>query len=158
MIVAKAIPWPVACWWRLPGPLRLVAPLLVMGALWWLSSQQPTPRPPAPWRSFLHNGAHVVAYAALATAWCLVRRWSGLGWPRVAILLTVAYGVVDDLHQAYVPGRVSSVGDVLTDAAGAVTAWCVLRWWLGEPSARRWLPWCLLGCLASVAQATWGPL
>ncbi len=41
---------------------------------------------------------------------------AGAAW---AFVLAAAYGVIDELHQAFVPGRTSSVDDALLDAFGA---------------------------------------
>ena len=38
----------------------------------------------------------------------------------VAIVVAVGYGAVDELHQAQVPGRDSSWGDLAADAVGAL--------------------------------------
>ena len=38
----------------------------------------------------------------------------------LAIMLTTLWGITDEIHQAYVPGRNSDVQDVLADALGAV--------------------------------------
>ena len=35
-------------------------------------------------------------------------------------VMALAYGLSDELHQAYVPGRQSSFYDVLADGAGAL--------------------------------------
>jgi VanZ family protein len=49
----------------------------------------------------------------------------------VAILLSAAYGVSDECHQYFVPGRSSDVHDVAADAAGAAAAalglWAILK-------------------------------
>lgn len=37
-------------------------------------------------------------------------------------IVAVFYGVTDELHQLYVPGRVTDMLDILVDAAGAITA------------------------------------
>jgi len=37
-----------------------------------------------------------------------------------AIFLTVIWGVLDEIHQAFVPGRSSQIGDVLADSIGAI--------------------------------------
>src|SRR5690554_1445660 len=64
---------------------------------------------------------HLGAYAVLATL-----LWWGLGtWLTgrrrlvVAFVVAVLYGVTDEVHQAFVPGRQPDVLDVLTDAVGA---------------------------------------
>jgi len=38
----------------------------------------------------------------------------------LSIALTVAYGILDEIHQSYVPGRDSNVYDVGADAIGAL--------------------------------------
>jgi VanZ family protein len=43
--------------------------------------------------------------------------WAALG---LAALLSALYGVTDELHQAFVPGRNSDWRDVVADAAGSV--------------------------------------
>jgi VanZ family protein len=50
-------------------------------------------------------------------------RGSRLGWGAVlllAALLSTLYGVSDELHQAFVPGRNSDWRDVVADALGSV--------------------------------------
>ncbi len=71
------------------------------------------------WDKALHAGA----YAGLAL---LVIRalHGGLGRFRPALaaagaLGAVAYGAFEELHQAFVPGRFASGGDLLADAVGA---------------------------------------
>jgi VanZ family protein len=84
---------------------------------------------------YLSWGAHFVFYGALALAllWALRREWPRLAhaaW--MAWSLTVLYGLSDELHQSFVPGRKEDWRDIVTDAAGAAVAlgivW-LLRWW-----------------------------
>jgi len=44
----------------------------------------------------------------------------------IALLLSVAWAVIDEVHQIFVPSRSAAVGDVLFDAAGAALALAVL--------------------------------
>jgi VanZ family protein len=37
-----------------------------------------------------------------------------------AVILTVIYGVTDEFHQSFVPGRDSSIGDAFADFTGAL--------------------------------------
>jgi VanZ family protein len=79
---------------------------------------------------------HGIGYAMLGAL--LLRalaggRRAGVTWRTV--LLTVAcataYGVSDEFHQRFVPGRSSDVYDVLADAEGATAAslgaWAILK-------------------------------
>jgi len=38
----------------------------------------------------------------------------------ISIVFAVIYGISDEIHQYYVPGRVSSIGDVIADSFGAL--------------------------------------
>lgn len=151
-------------WLSLPLTVRGVAPFVVMAALWWSSSRPPSDASPSAVHSFLHNGMHIVAYAALGGS---VLLWLGhslrtgeVPWRAVVIsvVVAVAYGIVDELHQSTVPGRVCSVVDVVSDAMGALLAAALLGHLLGNHRlCRRALPFCILGSLCSVAVATFGP-
>jgi VanZ family protein len=94
--------------------MRLTFRLLALGQmalLWWLSAQPATGMGlPHPW----DKGAHFLAYALLALLWRL-----GLGRFWGAFLLASGYGVVDEWHQSFVPGREAFGWDLLADALGA---------------------------------------
>jgi VanZ family protein len=49
------------------------------------------------------------------------RQWA-VGWPVVAIAIAAGYASLDELHQAFVPGRTASGWDVLLDSTGAIAA------------------------------------
>lgn len=67
---------------------------------------------------FLPDGSdkvlHAGAYAVLAGLLTLAT-----GRPLLAVVLATAYGVTDEIHQSFVPGRDPSVGDLIADALGA---------------------------------------
>jgi VanZ family protein len=85
----------------------------------------------------VQNLLHVPVYAGLTWIW-----WRALATPkplakagrqpRVTVLgaaaIAISYGVLDEIHQMYVPGRFASVTDALLNAAGAaaVVAWVYL--------------------------------
>ena len=72
--------------------------------------------------------AHLGLYAALAVLlfWALAGRTGdqarSAAWVQaiVAFSLTTLYGFLDELHQAFVAGRVASEADLALDAAGAL--------------------------------------
>ena len=92
--------------------------------IWWLSSQ--VLQVPYVSRVPLQDkGIHFLEYGALSwfITLAVVITWRDSGPRAVAIgsLMTVALGFLDELHQAFVPGRFSDAGDLLADAIGAVT-------------------------------------
>jgi VanZ family protein len=47
----------------------------------------------------------------------------------MAILFTAFYGVLDEYHQYYVPGRFSTIGDWLADILGAIVFIVIYYYW-----------------------------
>lgn len=54
-----------------------------------------------------------------------------LGPAAASFLLVLLWGVLDEVHQSFVPGRFSSAGDVVADALGAALAIVVWAAWRG---------------------------
>lgn len=104
--------------------LRLLVPAAIMAAVWVLSDQTDPNPAPAGLTAVSSSLAHVVVFGALAAAW----RWALGGRALVAVLLAVAYGVVDELHQSTTPGRDATPVDVALDALGAVLATAAPGW------------------------------
>lgn len=74
---------------------------------------------------FKDKGIHVTEYGALAVmyAYAILKTWPAQWWLRTllfAALLTFAWGYLDELHQAFVPGRNSDAMDLLADLIGAL--------------------------------------
>jgi hypothetical protein len=70
---------------------------------------------------------HFIGYAILAAL--LLRalaggRLAGFTWRRAALAVVIAgaYGISDELHQAFVPGRSPDLGDIAADTLGAAAA------------------------------------
>ena len=65
---------------------------------------------------------HLVCYAGLAFWVGYAVHCHRCGWAMVALVavLVSLYGVVDELHQSFTPGRDSSVLDWLADTVGGV--------------------------------------
>ena len=78
--------------------------------------------------------AHLAVYAVLAAAlvWGITDRApSRTSWTTVtvAVLAAAIYGVSDEWHQSFVPGRDVSVLDLAADVVGAAIAAVALRAW-----------------------------
>ncbi len=51
-----------------------------------------------------------------------------LRWTLMAIVIGVFYGISDEVHQAFVPGRAASLVDVGVDSVGVITTAVVYRY------------------------------
>lgn len=88
------------------------------GVIFYLSSR---PRLPGPELPGIDKAAHFAAYALLA--WLLIFATERSRLPlAVAVVLALVYGVTDEIHQMYVPGRSPDVLDWFADAAGVAAA------------------------------------
>lgn len=93
---------------------------------------------------FVYKTAHMLAYAGLAWLW-----WRALAPDRqvswsnllLAFGLAVLYGVTDEIHQRFVPGRHGHPADVFFDAAGAWAMILLIRrvkWLRAWPDSFNW--------------------
>ena len=130
-----------------------------MLVLWWSSSRTVNDTGETTVGCFLHNGGHVVAFGVLG-ALALLALDEPAQWRRrhavAALLIALLYGIVDEVHQRWVPGRTSSIADVLSDGAGAMLAACLLLGFATDvPAARRLAIVAALLAVATVSLATW---
>jgi VanZ family protein len=109
--------------------LKLPAPVVAAG-IWFLSSQSILPKP----KGFLgfDKFQHFLAFFVLAAAaalWFSREAWRrpGLRIPVFVAALGSLYGVIDEVHQYFVPGRDCNAADWLFDTLGAVAAVVVVK-------------------------------
>lgn len=77
---------------------------------------------------FIRKNAHAFEYCVLAIIVCLILAQFGLKGKYAIIyvmFICLLYAVLDEFHQLYVPGRTSSVRDVLIDFLGSVIGMCL---------------------------------
>ncbi len=94
--------------------------LLYMGLIFWSSSRdRPEVLSSAP--DYLLHGAAYAGLAVLSVRALAKRLFSGLRSRHLAggIAIAALFGVSDEWHQLYVPGRDGSLLDVLADTVGA---------------------------------------
>ncbi len=104
------------------GAIFVVLAVAWAGLLYWESSKaNPFPFLPESILSqdkLLHLGAYAVLGALVAGA--LAGRLGAARAIGLAALIAAAYGVTDEWHQSYVPGRDADPADWAADAVGAI--------------------------------------
>lgn len=114
---------------------RWLPVIAYMAMLFGFSSLSTLPSPPG---DFSFYDVHIAAYAglgALAARAFAAGRLRHVTWRAVcgAIALSSFYGVTDEYHQLFVPGRSFDRLDMLADAIGSVVgasgvgAWSIIR-------------------------------
>lgn len=121
------------------GFARIVPAAWAMATIWWLSDRETLPSPPGLTSEIWSYAGHIGMFGLLAlTVWWALglntrlfdreRRWYAIG-------IATAYGVLDEFHQSFVPGRDPSALDVLADFVGATLAVMIIprlhRRWFG---------------------------
>jgi VanZ family protein len=109
------------------SPIRIgcgVLAILWTAMIFWLSSS-PDAQGTAQYLTFpfADKAAHAVTFGILGA---LIYGATGRYW--LAIVLASGYGLFDEVHQAFVPGRVSDPLDWLADTMGAFTAVTIVRY------------------------------
>jgi VanZ family protein len=107
--------------------LRAIAPLLLMGLIFYLSAQSSTGEHPW-WEVIFRKLGHVTGYALLTALWW----WALSGITRrpllVAVCIAFAYACTDEFHQSFVHGRTGTPVDIAIDAIGmAIAAYLLTR-------------------------------
>jgi VanZ family protein len=107
-----------------PSSLRLWGPAVFQMALIFAISSISDLTPPA---GISDKSGHSIGYAILGALLlrALARgRLTGVTWGRaaVAVALATLYGISDEVHQMFVPGRMADVHDVMADFVGAAVA------------------------------------
>lgn len=81
--------------------------------------------------------AHFIEYAILGAALAFALRASTLKAWLAAVAIAAVYGLTDELHQVFVPGRDADPLDWLTDVAGAATGALVVAAGMRKAASRR---------------------
>jgi len=78
------------------------------------------------------NWGHLVAYFGLSLTymWALTQITSIKKAMIYAVLFSVLYGVTDEWHQVYVPGRTPDIHDLVNDTIGATAGALLFFYWM----------------------------
>ncbi len=115
---------------------RLVPLILVMGTIFFLSHQSGTSFS-LPQITNIDKVLHCLLYTVLGLA-ALIALPPPFWQQRpvlascAVMLFCVFYGITDEFHQSFVPGRSSDIFDVVADGTGGLLAvacgWCWRQW------------------------------
>jgi len=103
-----------------------------MALIFFLSSQSTFPKEIPAWVFYFDKVVHAILFGLLC--FLIVRTWVAGEWAKatnaifgLSIVFTTLYGVSDEFHQCFVPGRTPSLGDIMADAVGAILV-CLAIW------------------------------
>jgi VanZ family protein len=113
--------------------------VLWMSVIFYLSSRSTLPMPKGILANLESIAGHFAVYAVLAllvnyalseTSISSVRRMT------YAFVFAVVYGVTDEFHQSFVPGRDAALFDLAIDALGAFAALAAWQWFVRRRTSR----------------------
>lgn len=77
------------------------------------------------------KAGHAMLYGGLG--FLVARAVAGTGsrwWPLLVVVFAALYGLSDEVHQLFVPGRQFELADLAADAAGAAIGAALYRLWV----------------------------
>lgn len=117
-------------WWRLPLALEIALPIAYMALIYYASSRPttiPLKLPILPTDKVLHFGAYgVMGFLICLPASRIMRSLFWGAW--LGAVIAGLYGITDEIHQSYVPGRDDDVYDIVADMLGATLGAIMAAW------------------------------
>jgi VanZ family protein len=116
--------------WGHPA-VRVIATLAWMGLIFALSHRSTLPTPKGMVNVTSVTGHFTVYFVLAILLWTVLGLFPISSTARYvgAWVLAALYGVSDEWHQSFIPGRYPDVFDVITDGIGAACG-LLLVWWL----------------------------
>jgi VanZ family protein len=118
--------------------LRWIYPLALAATIFFASGQGSLPAPDI---VNIDKVTHFAVFGLLATLVCRCGFPPPRAW--LAVVITSIYGMTDEWHQSFVPGRSVDIADWVADTLGAMLAvalyarWSWYRDWLEAPVIRK---------------------
>ncbi len=113
--------------------LKYLLPIIIYaGFIYYLSSlpsplEQIIPEKALIYFDFQRFIYHIIEYGFLSFLLYRALKITSKNSQILAILITILYAITDELHQYFVPGRISSVFDVAFDSFGAVAMQSIIN-------------------------------
>jgi len=101
--------------------LRSIAPLVLMGVIFYFSAQTSSGEHPW-WEVIFRKLGHVTGYALLTGLWWWALRGAARKPLLIAVCIAFAYACTDEFHQSFVQGRAGTPVDVGVDSIGMAIA------------------------------------
>lgn len=107
--------------------------MMIMGIIF-LVSQMPSDSLPDfdSMQTYFEMAGHLLIYAMLTQAFLFGLNNRDLKSLFTAGLLAMLYGVSDEIHQSFVPGRVASIADLGVDLVGILLSLVAARFYRGR--------------------------
>ena len=104
--------------------VHFIPSILIMFLIFFLSSRSSTGIGGSRTQQFLiHKTLHIIVYALLSASFYYAFSTSTLVATKyifiLSVILTFLYGITDEIHQTFVPGRGGKFSDTLFDLIGA---------------------------------------
>jgi VanZ family protein len=118
--------------------LALLLAMAWMTTIFFLSSQTRLPVPHM--LGYQDKLEHATAYGLLAACLLLAQTRKTSGYSRfqisISVLIASLYGISDEFHQSFVPGRTPDPLDWLADTGGALLVTLCIDWFSRRRAAR----------------------
>lgn len=117
--------------------VRMVPMILVMGTIFYFS-HQPADSLDLPLFPHADKLIHAIIYGFLAGTVIYALLPHSSGWRPVSFFLVVmlvclSYGVLDEFHQRFIPGRDPDILDIVADGVGSLIVCCI--WFFTQAKA-----------------------
>jgi VanZ family protein len=123
--------------------VKIVSWVLVsihMTVIFYLSSISQFPKAVPDWVFYFDKVVHFIVFGVLGLLF--LNAWLGGQWRcvdltsvMVSVTFTMLYGISDEIHQMFVPGRTPSIGDIIADTTGALVL-CLMFYWIFKPKVQ----------------------
>lgn len=97
---------------------RWIPTVIIISISWYLSSREHVEHMPSFWNA--DKAVHFFCFGGLCFWISFACRTKTFSRVWIPVIITSFYGIIDEIHQSFVPGRSCSVFDWIADTSGAI--------------------------------------